>query len=146
MQKGSHTISSNEYLRSIFNQVAAAVKDHGFVKLEWSAGSNRSLSQNALYWAWMGELAVSFTNRAKDGSAWTKDDMHDLMRHQFLGYEEKVIGKTELKPTLKSTADLDRGEMHYFMEQIDAWGAEHGVMLPHPADSEYMKLMERQTR
>lgn len=146
MQKGSHTITSVEYLRSIFKQVADAIDDHGFVKLEWSAGSNRSLSQNALYWAWMGEMAVSFTKRTRDGDGWSKDDMHDLMRHKFLGYEDKVIGNTELKPVLKSTSQLDRGEMQHLMEQIDAFAAEHGVLLPHPADSEYMKLMERQNR
>lgn len=30
--------------------------------------------------------------------------------------------------------------MHSFMTCIDAWAAEHGIYLPHPEDSEYMKM------
>jgi len=146
MQKGQHICASREYLTSIFKECAAAIADHGFIKIEWSAGSNRSLSQNGLYWMWMATLSESFNKRAKDGSEWSKDDMHDLMRHKFLGYESKTIGMTELKDILRSTAKLYKGEMHHYMTQIDVWGTEVGVYLPHPEDSEYMKLMERQNR
>ena len=145
MQKGQHICASREYLTSIFKECAAAIADHGFIKLEWSAGSNRSISQNGLYWMWMGQLAESFNARSKDGQ-WSKDDMHDLMRHKFLGYESKTIGKTELKDILRSTTKLQKGEMHHYMTQIDAWAVEVGVFLTHPEDSEYMKLMERQVR
>ena len=47
MQKASFTCSSEEYLQSIFRQCRQAIKDHGFIKIELNAGSNRSLSQNA---------------------------------------------------------------------------------------------------
>lgn len=140
MQKGQHICASKEYLTSIFKECMAAIQDHGFIKLEWSAGSNRSISQNGLYWMWMADLAMSFNRRAKDDSEWSKDDMHDLMRHKFLGYENKTIGSTELQPLLKSTTKLDKGEMHHYMTQIDVWAQEVGVYLPHPDDSEYMKL------
>lgn len=143
MQKGQHICASREYLTSIFKECSAAIADHGFIKLEWSAGSNRSISQNGLYWMWMGQLAESFNARSKDGQ-WSKDDMHDLMRHKFLGYESKTIGKTELKDILRSTTKLQKGEMHHYMTQIDAWAVDVGVFLTHPEDSEYMKLMERQ--
>ena len=143
MQKGRHICASKEYLRSIFLEVVRAVDDHGFVILEWKAGSNRSLSQNNLYWMWMAELAESFTKRAKDGSEWTKDDMHDLMRHKFLGYYDIKINKTEIKQQLKSTAKLLKEEMFHYMSQVDVFGQETGVYLSHPEDSEYMKLMER---
>ena len=93
----------------------------------------------------MATLAESFNSRSKE-EQWSKDDMHDLMRHKFLGYESKTIGKTELKDILRSTTKLDKGEMHHYMTQIDVWGTEVGVYLPHPEDSEYMKLMERQNR
>jgi hypothetical protein len=144
MQKGQHICASREYLTSIFKECMAAIQDHGFIKLEWSAGSNRSISQNGLYWMWMADLAMSFNNRSKDGSEWSKDDMHDLMRHKFLGYENKTIGSTELQPLLKSTTKLDKGEMHHYMTQIDVWAQEVGVYLAHPDDSEYMKLEARQ--
>lgn len=145
MQKGQHICASREYLTSIFKECSAAIADHGFIKLEWSAGSNRSLSQNGLYWMWMATLAESFNARSKDGE-WSKDDMHDLMRHKFLGYESKVIGKTELKDILRSTTKLLKNEMFHYMTQIDVWATEVGVFLPHPDDSEHAKLMERQNR
>ena len=146
MQKGQHICASREYLTSIFKECMAAIEDHGFIKLEWSAGSNRSLSQNGLYWMWMAELAESFNKRTKGGAEWSKDDMHDLMRHKFLGYEEKKIGSTELKPLLRSTTKLDKGEMHHYMTQVDVWASEVNVFLSHPEDSEYAKLIERQER
>ena len=143
MQKGQHICASREYLTSIFKECASAIADHGFIKLEWSAGSNRSISQNGLYWMWMGQLAESFNSRSKDAN-FSKDDMHDLMRHKFLGYESKTIGKTELKDILRSTTKLLKGEMHHYMTQVDVWASEVGVFLQHPEDSEYMKLQERQ--
>jgi hypothetical protein len=140
MQKASFTCSSEEYLQSIFRQCRQAIKDHGFIKIELNAGSNRSLSQNALYWMWMGEMATHFASR---GAEIDKDKAHDLMRHQHLGYEDIVINNTVINSQLKSTTKLTKGEMHDYMEKVDAWAADHGVLLPHPEDSEYMKCIER---
>ena len=64
---------------------------------------HRSLSANALYWTWLDALAKHFS---KGGNKFDKDAMHDLMRHKFLGYEDKTVGKTVISQQLKSTADL----------------------------------------
>ena len=95
---------------------------------------HRSLSANSLYWVWLDTLAKHFS---KGGNKFSKDDMHDLMRHKFLGYEDRTVGKTVIAQQLKSTADLDSGGMFHYMEQIDAWAADCGCLLPRPEDNEY---------
>jgi len=94
----------------------------------------RSTSANALYWQWLTVMAKHFSRK---GQVFTKDDMHDLMRHKFLGYEDKTVGKTVIAQQLKSTADLTSSGMCVYMQQIDAWAADHGCLLPRPEDNEY---------
>lgn len=99
--------------------------------------ARRTLPQNALYWQWLTVMGEHFTGK---GYPLTKDDAHDLMRHKFLGHETKTIGKTEITK-LRSTADLDKGEMTDYMTQIDNWCVDHGCLLPKPEDSEYQQIM-----
>ena len=120
------------------------MKDSKQIKLEWSVPRARSLSQNALFHLWCGELAGSFTGRSKGKEEYTKQDLKVLLKHKFLGYETKVIGKTEIPPQLKSSSKLDKGEMFHLMSQIERWASEVGVILSNPADAEYTKLKEYQ--
>lgn len=101
----------------------------------------RSLPQNNLYWEWCTQMAKHFSRK---GGSFVKEDMHDLMRHTFLGYETKMIGKTKLEPQLKSTTKLDKHEMSEYMMKIEAWAADHGCLLPRPEDNEYTKYREAQ--
>jgi hypothetical protein len=103
--------------------------------------SARSLSQNALMWQWLTHMAHHFSGKA---GSFDKEDMHDLMRHKFLGYDERKIGNTELPPQLKSTADLDVAEMHHYLSQIDMWAASCGCLLPRPEDSVYDQMLKEQ--
>lgn len=111
----------------------------------------RSIDQNALMWMWLTDLARHFSAKgmkSDEGEALSKDDMHDIMRHKFLGYEtvKRTIGQTVIEEhKLKSTASLEKGEMHEYLTKMDQWALEHGCFLPHPEDSEYMKLREAQT-
>lgn len=144
MLKGEYVISSREYLKSIMNQLGDAVDDHGFIKVSWTAGSNRSLPQLALFWMWMGEMSTEFNRRGKTDE-YNKDFLHDVLCNRFLGDLTYTVGKTTIT-RMKSLRDLDKGEMHFFMEQVSSFAIEHGVMLTYPADSEYMKLVERQNK
>ena len=74
-------------------------------RVEIKQHKNRSLEANNLYWQWLTLLAGRFSNKDKK---FCKDDIHDLVRHMFLGYDNKIIGKTEILPQLKSTADLSK--------------------------------------
>ena len=138
-----YIISSRQYLPSVMAEIEEMVEKHGFVKLVVSAGSNRSISQNNLFWMWMTEMAEHFASKGVENS--TKDQMHDLMCHKFLGNITVTVGKTEIT-RLKSLRDLDKGDMLHFLRQIDEWSADHGLLLTHPEDSEYQRLIEEQNQ
>lgn len=119
--------------------------EHTYYVLCYEVEANfhhRSLNQNNLYWEWLAVLAKFFSRGKK---RWSKDDMHDLMRHNFLGYENKRVGKTDLKPVLRSTSVLDKSEMSEYLNKFDAWAQDHGVFLPYPADGDYAKYKEART-
>ena len=100
----------------------------------------RSLSQNALVHTWFSVMAKHFSQKVRVDA----EQMKLLMKNKFLGTEDVVVGSTVIEGQLKQTSKLTKGEMNYFMNQIHEWAADHGVNLPIPADSEYMKLMEAQ--
>ena len=100
----------------------------------------RSLDQNALYWKWMKQLADHFNTKLENPL--TQEDMHDLMRHNFLGYEDKVINKTQINSQLRTTTKLTRTEFMDYMTKIDVWAQANGVLLVHPEDSDYANYKE----
>lgn len=100
----------------------------------------RSVSQNALLHMWCEEMANHFTER---GTEVTKDSMKELMKYKFLGTEDVVINNTVIPGQLRKSSRLDRGEMQFFLAQIQEWGLDHGVKLTAPANSTYMDIMGR---
>ena len=112
----------------------------------------RSLNANALYWVWLDQLAQFFTDKerqlARRKSEYTavvydSDDMHDMMRHQFLGYENRRIRNTEIKEQLRSTTKLNSTEFCDYMTKMDSWAVSHGCFLTRPEDSEYARYLEQ---
>lgn len=102
----------------------------------------RTRSQNNLYWMWMEEMANFYSRR---DSQHTKDDMHDLMRHKFLGYTDKQVGNTFIERQLVSTTDLPKTDMSEYMHKIEQWNTDQGLLLTIPAHNEYMKYKEART-
>ena len=100
----------------------------------------RSLSQNALLHVWFGTMSEHFSKKVDTNA----EQMKALMKYKFLGTEDVVVGKTIIEGQLRQTSRLTKGEMTQFMDQIHEWAADHGVNLPIPQDSEYMKLREYQ--
>jgi len=108
--------------------------DNDFVIVEWSE-KGRTMSQNATFHWWVNHAAKFFK---LDPEA-----MKAVFKHMFLGYEDVVVSdKLTIPGQLKHTSDQGKPEMHYFMSQVDAWCADKGCLLPHPADSEYQKYKE----
>jgi len=132
------TVTSEAAAEQAHRDIIKSMNDHGYCVVTVKAGS-RSLSQNDLYWEWMTVLADEIN--AKKKSDFSKDEVHDWMRHNFLGYEDpKQIGRVEIKPQLKTTTRLTVGEMYHYMSQIDAWSADCGIYLPRPSDCQYEKV------
>ncbi len=126
----------------------AAIRKKGFPCQVAITGAGRTLSQNALFHKWCGEIAVFFVRMGKTHFASGKpmDDvnMKRNLKQTFLGEEEiqdvnLLTGEITTRYELRHTSDLDKGDMHAFMTCVDKWANEHGIYLSHPEDSEYMK-------
>lgn len=107
----------------------------------------RSLNQNALSHMWYSEISDWLIRRGKDFA--TPEWVKDAMKHTYLGYVERemvdvVTGETTVIRSLRHTSDLDTGDMHFYLTQVEGWALNLGCRLTVPADSEYMKLKEKQ--
>jgi len=117
------------------------LEDNGWLKVHVTAG-NRSLDQNSLYWVWIAQI-TEFVNEKK-GTDFSTNEMHEWMKHSFLGYDDpKVIGKVEIPAQLKSTAKLSKSEMFAYMDRIDIYWAQLGCLLVTPDDSVYAELKSK---
>ncbi|ELY4607645.1 YbcN family protein [Cronobacter turicensis] len=108
---------------------------------------SRSLSQNALAHLWFEEISDYLTKRGKAfaSPAWVKD----ALKHSYLGYEERemtdvITGEKTTIRSLRHTSDLDTGEMHFFLTQVEGWALNIGCRLTIPEDSEYAQLRAKQ--
>lgn len=109
----------------------------------------RTLSQNALFHMWMGELSryLKRRGRAFATAAWCKA----AMKHTFLGYREEehmnvLTGELTVTRELVRTRDLKTAPMFYFMEQVEAWCSGIGCLLTIPETSDYMRLKRKQNQ
>lgn len=137
-------VSSKQGIEQCVRDMEAMLDEHGFLNFEIKRG-HRSLSQNAMYWMWLKEVA-DYLNK-HNGTDFAADEIHLRFKHDFLGYEpEKKIGSTVIPAQLKSTKNLTKGEMHHYLRQIDQWAAGVGLLLPHPEDSQYEQLRQIQSR
>ena len=131
------TLAAYKTARQLIDGGAALLLEGGPIRIVMERYSpQRSTEAGNLYWLWMGHMAKHFSRK---GNKFDKDDMHDLMRHQFLGYETKTIGRTQLSPQLRSTkkGEITTAEMCEYMQKVDAWAADHGCLLPRPEDNDY---------
>jgi len=103
----------------------------------------RTLSQNAMMHAWFKEMSDYFT---ANGHPLNPEEAKTLMKFKFLGTEDVVIGRTIIEGQLRSTASLDKGEETHFLQQVQEWAMDHGLMLTCDKDAEYLKLLSEQSR
>lgn len=86
----------------------------------------RSLHQNALYWKWLGIIAVETGN--------DPDDLHEIFKQQFLiPVEVEFAG--EVTSLRRSTTKLNTQDMSAYMDKVNAFAASQlGIILPLPDD------------
>lgn len=106
---------------------------------EWR--DKRSLSQNALYWKWLTEIDKQAPLMCE--STITGAEMwHEVFKHYYC--KMKTVANKKAALNIKSTKMLDVGEMTFYLNKIENWCIDRGVILTIPHDSEYYKLMEQQ--
>lgn len=143
MKSCKYIAGNNGVLDTIYKDMVAALKEHGTISVEWKRHNNRSISQNNLYWMWMRELCKHVESIGL--GEYTQEEMSHKCKKDFNFYYTKKIGKQVYEDIPKSTADADKGEMFFFMEQIDAWASNSlRCYLTKPTESEYIKLQDSQ--
>ncbi|MBA7773655.1 MULTISPECIES: YbcN family protein [unclassified Enterobacter] len=107
----------------------------------------RSLSQNALFHLWMGEISgyLIKSGRTDATPEWVKRNL----KKTYLGCEEVtytdfITGAKETSWEPRHTSLLDTGEMHIFMCKVEAWCAQFGLALTIPNGCEYQQLRDKQ--
>lgn len=140
---GNSDLSFMQILTDLF---AAYTKDR-FIRVKWTTGKQRTVSQNALFHMWCDEISTQLRSMGRD--AWTKEHTKACLKKTFLGdYEAKLTDVTTgevlcvMRP--KETSKLPVGEMSTFMQQVEAWAFNAGLTLTIPEDSEYMNLKQQE--
>lgn len=92
------------------------------------SGKNRSLSQNKYYWGCVVQII-------SDELGYTKDEVHEIIKHRFLSENRIIKGKTgEVHVSLsKSTTELDTKQWEDLMSQIRIWASQTlGIYIMEP--------------
>lgn len=135
------TVTSEQAAQQAYRDIMKMVEGHGYCVVTIRAGG-RSLEQNALYWTWMQEIADAVNK--KNQTDYGRDEVHAKFKHMFLGYSEpRNIGSTTIQPQLNSTSKLTKGEMFYYMQQVEHWAIDAGLALSHPDDNEYYRTKRK---
>lgn len=92
---------------------------------------SRSVKQNRLYWEWVSVIGNEL--------GYTKDETHAILRDKFLGYTETTTKFNVIKE-LRSTTKLKVKEFKDYLEQIDMFISEYGIILPRPEDLYYESM------
>ena len=99
---------------------------------EWR--ESRSLSQNALYWKWCGEVSKQASHISNDPDIW-----HEIFKKFYCPCKSIPIEGQE-PITIKSTKKLDVGEMHHYLCLIERYCMDRHYVITIPTDSDYNKL------
>lgn len=98
----------------------------------------RSIPQNQTMWMWNTEIANHI--KKKTAQDFDKEDIHELLKQLFCPVTEITIGSTTV--SVRSTKRLKKNQMHRYLEQVDAWAAEKGIMLTIPYGSQYQEMRD----
>lgn len=98
------------------------------------AKSRRSVSQNRLYWMWMNCLGAETGNDA--------DTLHRFFAVKFLGVKHcDVFGREVVMP--ESTKFLDTDRFTRYLDEIQRFAADNGIILPEPSDLYFEAFADR---
>lgn len=94
---------------------------------------HRTLAQNALFHAWMTEIAKHYAETHGD---WHPPEVwKEYLKRLFLGEKAHTMPDGRVVTTTRGTSDLKVDEFAAFLDQIDMWAAQElELMLPHPED------------
>lgn len=109
--------------------------------VEWR--EKRSLSQNSLYWKWLGEINKQSPLKVEDSKLEGSELWHEVFKKYYCPV--KNITNMEKSLPVQSTKLLDVGEMTFYLNKIESFCIDRHIKLTIPEDSEYSQLMQSQS-
>lgn len=86
----------------------------------------RTTVANARYWALLHAISEGVKPQ---GQTYSSETFHEYFKQRFLGADEIRLPNGKVFVRSHSTADLSTDEFGAYMDQVEAWSAEHGVYL-----------------
>lgn len=107
----------------------------------------RSIPQNSLSHMWYAEISEYLIRSGRTDATpeWVKRNL----KKTYLGsveveYVDFVTGEKTTTWEPRHTSDLDTGDMHHYLCQVEGWCAQFGLVLTIPENSEFMQLRRQQ--
>jgi len=88
----------------------------------------RSSESNRMYWALLSLIAEQLLVGGKH--KYTSNCWHVYFRQRYLGCEDIKLPNGMIVAMPNSTASLTNEEFGIYLDRIQAWCSEHGVVLP----------------
>lgn len=88
----------------------------------------RSTEQNARYWAWLTIIADEAARIGLSDRRYDPESFHEFFKREFLGKKVIVDDTVYLLP--ESSANKGVKRFAEYCDQVDAWAAEHGIIIP----------------
>jgi len=88
----------------------------------------RSTDQNARYWAWLTIIAGEAARLGVSDKFYDPEVWHEHFKKLFLGKRVVIDDTVELLP--ESSANKGVRRFSEYCEQVDAWAAERGIIIP----------------
>ena len=119
------------------------------IKIDYKVGVNRTISQNALSHVIYSDIAKYLISKGR--ADWDASMVKKSLKNKFLGwskesYTDILTGEITEREVLRHTADLDKGEMTFYITQVIEWAESIGCQIKIPATCEYRNLMEIQNK
>lgn len=96
---------------------------------------------------WYGEISEYLikSGRTDATAEWVKRNLKKTyLGSEQVEYTDFVTGEKVSTWEPRHTSSLDTGDMHFFLNQVEGWCEQFGLVLTIPADSEYQKLKDKQ--
>jgi hypothetical protein len=127
------TVIYNSKVKARVKTLIECLPEDGTMKVSISkVEKNRSLAQNRLLWKWMGVMGNAL--------GYTKQEMHDVLCCEILGFYHIKGLRGEVRHILNTTKNLSVDEFAQFLSHAERIASEQGIVLPHPEDEYYRAL------
>ncbi len=130
------------FVAELTNLLKNTNKPQRVIIKEWR--ETRSLSQNALYWVWMGQISEQRPLKCDSGAFKSSELWHEVFKKYYCPVKNITNGEKSLP--VQTTTLLDVGEMTHYLNKIESWCMDNNIKLTIPESSEYYQLMEIQNK